>query len=75
MPSSDHLLSLEGKRIVAILGGKKIRGRLISVRDGFLTIEPWNGPRISINQFELTSISEDVQRQSRSPRLSRTFWK
>ncbi|MGD0954923.1 MAG: hypothetical protein ABR985_21485 [Methanotrichaceae archaeon] len=75
MPSPDHLLSLEGKRVEAILAGEKIRGRLISVRDGFLTIEPWNGPRISINQFEMTSISEDVQRQSRSPRLTRTFWK
>jgi len=75
MPSPDHLLLLEGKRVVAILGGQKIRGRLISVRDGFLTIEPWNGPRICINQYELTSISEDVQRQSRTPRLTRTFWK
>ena len=75
MPSTDHLLLLEGKRVVAILGGEKIRGRLLSVRDGFLTIEPWNGPRISINQFEITSISEDIQRQSRSPRLTRTFWK
>ena len=75
MPSPDHLLSLEGKRVVAILEGQKIRGRLISLRDGFITIEPWNGPRICINQYELTSISEDVQFQSRSPRLTRIFWK
>ena len=75
MPPPDRLLLREGKRVVAIIGGQKIRGRLISLRDGFLIIEPRNGPRISINQFELTSISEDVRQQSRSLRLNRAFWK
>ena len=31
----DYLLSLEGRRVVASLDGRLLRGRLISIRDGF----------------------------------------
>jgi hypothetical protein len=40
------------------MDGRKIRGRLISIRDGFLTIEPDHGRRIIINQYEISSIEE-----------------
>ena len=57
---ADPILDLLGKRVVVILDGVKIRGKLISARDGFLCIEPYNGPRVSINKWEISSISLDA---------------
>lgn len=72
---ADPFLQLEGKRILAIVDGQKIRGRLISARSDFLTIERAGGPRLIINRFELSSIEEETRPISRIPRLTRTFWK
>ncbi len=44
---SDPILDMVGKRVVVILDGVKIRGKLISARDGFLCLEPYNGPRMT----------------------------
>ncbi len=72
---SDHFYDLVGQRVSLSVGGQRIRGRLLSVRDGFLTVDPDHGKRISINRYEVSTIEADHQRVSRSPRLSRTFWK
>jgi len=71
----DPFLSLEGKRVVAMVDGQRIKGRLISVRDGFLTLQPDRGPRVSINKFAVSSIMEEQRPVSRTPRLTRTFWR
>lgn len=70
----DPLLSLEGHRVVVSVDGQKIKGRLLSVRDGFLTIEQAGGVRISLNKFEISSIAEEPRPISRTPRLTRRFW-
>jgi hypothetical protein len=50
--SSDPFMELEGKRIVCKVDGQQIRGRLISVRDGFLTLqEDRSRPRITLNKL------------------------
>ena len=72
---SDPILDMVGKRVVVILDGAKIRGKLISARDGFLCLEPHSSPRISVNKWEISSISLDAPRISRSPKISRLFWK
>jgi hypothetical protein len=71
----DHLLQLEGRRVVATVDGQRLRGRLISSRDGFLTLQQDRGPRISINRFEVSTICEETRPVSRRPKVSRTFWK
>jgi hypothetical protein len=71
----DPLLNLEGRRVSLVVDGQRMRGRLISVRDDFLTVQPERGPRISINKYEVTSIQEEAQRVDRCPRLARAFWR
>ena len=71
----DHLLSLEGRRVVANLDGLTLRGKLISIRDGFLTIEPDRGPRICLNKFELRSIQEEPRPVSHCRKVDRLFWR
>jgi hypothetical protein len=73
--NADPLLFLEGKRVKAVVDGQPIRGRLLSVRDGFLTIEQASGIRISLNKFEISSIAEEARPISRTPRLTRAFWR
>lgn len=72
---ADPFFSLQGRRVVVNVDGQRIIGRLLSVRDGFLTIDPDRGPRISVNKFSVTSIRAEQRPVSRSPRLGRTFWK
>jgi hypothetical protein len=72
---ADPFLSLQGRRVDVLVAGQRIRGRLLSVRDGFLTVDPDRGPRISINKYEVSSISEEQRPISRSPKISRMFWK
>lgn len=73
---ADPLFDLVGKRINARVDGQQIRGRLISIRDGFCTIQPdRSGPRISVNKWSISIIEEDAPRVSRSPRLSKAFWR
>ena len=72
---ADHFYDLVGQRVSLSVGGQRIRGRLLSVRDGFLTIDPDHGRRISVNRYEVSTIEADGPKVSRSPRLSRQFWK
>lgn len=71
----DYLLSLVGRRVLLELPDRMLRGRLISVRDGLLTVEPDRGQRLTINQYVITSIQADPLKVSRCPRLSRAFWR
>ena len=73
--SSDPFLSLQGRRVDVLVAGQRIRGRLLSVRDGFLTVDPDRGPRISINKYEVSSISEETRPISRCPKMTKMFWK
>lgn len=75
MTPADPIMLLEGRHVVAVVDGQKIRGRLVSARNDFLTIEPPRGPRMIVNRFEVSTISEDTRPASRSPRLTRTFWR
>jgi hypothetical protein len=72
---ADPFLSLQGRRVDVLVAGQRIRGRLLSVRDGFLTVDPDRGPRISINKYEVSSISEEQRPVSRCPKITRMFWK
>jgi hypothetical protein len=71
----DPFLSLQGRRVDVLVAGQRIKGRLLSVRDGFLTVDPDRGPRVTFNKFEVTSISEETRPISRSPKITRMFWK
>ena len=64
----DPIRELEGKRVVATVDGQRIKGRLVSARNDFLTIEPLRGPRMIINRFEISSIQEEVRPVSISRR-------
>jgi hypothetical protein len=72
---ADPFLSLQGRRVDVLVAGQRIKGRLLSVRDGFLTVDPDRGPRISINKYEVSSISAEQRPVSRSPKTTRMFWK
>jgi hypothetical protein len=72
---ADPFLSLQGRRVDVLVAGQRIRGRLLSVRDGFLTVDPDKGPRVTFNKFEVTSISEEARPVSRSPKITKMFWK
>lgn len=66
--AADPFMELEGRRVVCKVDGQQIRGRLISCRDGFLTLqEDRNKPRITLNKYEISSISEEQRPISRSP--------
>jgi hypothetical protein len=68
-------LSLQGKRISARVDGQVIKGRLISTRDGFCTIDPDRGPRINVNRWSISMISEESRPVSRCPKITKMFWK
>ena len=73
---ADPFFDLTGKRVIARVDGQAVRGRLVSVRDGFCTIQPdRSGPRITVSKWSISSIQEESRPASRSPRLSRTFWR
>jgi hypothetical protein len=71
----DQFLSLQGKRVSATVDGQTIKGRLISTRDGFCTIDPDRGPRTTVNKWSISMISEEQRPVSRSPKISKLFWK
>jgi hypothetical protein len=74
--AADPFMELEGRRVICKVDGQQIRGRLISVRDGFITMqEDRNKPRITLNKYEISSISEEQRPVSRSPKITRMFWK
>jgi len=74
-PQGDPFFDLQGRRVVVTLDGRQIRGRLISCRDSFVTLDPDRGRRISLNKYGISSIQEDAPRVSRSPRIDRAFWR
>ena len=72
----DPFLDLVGRRVTATVDGQRIRGRLISVRDGFATIqEDRSGPRTTVNKWAISMISEESRPVSRSPKITKMFWK
>jgi hypothetical protein len=71
----DPFLNLEGRRVIVSVDGQRLKGRLISIRDGFVTLQQDQGPRISLNKFSITSIMEEARPVSRNPRLTRAFWR
>lgn len=76
LPPSDPFMELEGRRVICKVDGQQIRGRLISVRDGFLTLqEDRSRPRITLNKYEISSITEEQRPISRSPKITRMFWR
>jgi hypothetical protein len=73
---SDPLLDLVGRRIVATVDGQRIKGRMISFRGGFVTIqEDRSGPRTTVNKWAISMISEESRPVSRSPKITKMFWK
>lgn len=73
--SSDPFFDLIGHRVQLSLDGRVIKGRLISCRDSFITLDPDRGARFTVNKYAVTSIQEEQRRESRSPKISRLFWK
>ena len=74
--SSDPFEELEGRRVICKVDGQQIRGRLISIRDGFLTLqEDRTKPRITLNKYEISSITEEQRPISLSPKIAKMFWK
>lgn len=72
----DPFFTLVGKRISARVDGQAVRGRLVSVRDGFCTIQPdRSAPRITVNKWSISSIQEESRPASRCQKISRTFWR
>ena len=74
-PAPDPIMELEGRRVLAVVDGLQVRGRLISARSDFVTIEPDRGPRICLNRYEVSRIQEEPQRVSRSRKIDRLFWR
>ncbi|TFH54023.1 MAG: hypothetical protein E4G89_00600 [Methanothrix sp.] len=73
LPQADPFMELEGRRVICKVDGQQIRGRLIYVRDGFITMqEDRTKPRITLNKYEISSITEESRPISRSPKM---FWK
>jgi len=74
-PAPDPIIELEGRRVLAVVDGLQVRGRLVSARSDFVTIEPDRGPRMHLNRYEVSRIQEEPQRVSRSRKIDRLFWR
>lgn len=72
---AEPFCELEGRRVVCKVDGQSIRGRLLAVRDGFLTLAPDRGPRVILNKYEISSLSEEIRPASRCPKVTSMFWK
>jgi hypothetical protein len=72
---SDPFFDLVGQRVQVDVDGRVIKGRLISVRDGFCTLDPDRGARFTVNKYAVTSIQAEQRPVSRSPKITRMFWK
>lgn len=72
---ADPFIDLIGRRVDVNVSGQRIKGRLVSCRSGFLTIDPDKGRRITINRFEVSTIAEESRPASRCKKISRTFWR
>lgn len=69
--SSDPFFDLIGQRV----DGNVIKGRLLSCRDSFVTIDPDRGARFTVNKYAVTSIQAEQRPVSRCPKVTRMFWK
>ena len=73
--SSDPFFDLIGQRVAVNVDGNVIKGRLLSCRDSFVTIDPDRGARFTVNKYAVTSIQAELRPVSRSPKITRMFWK
>lgn len=74
-PAPDPIMELEGRRVLAVVDGLQVRGRLVSVRSDFVTIEPDRGPRMHLNRYEVSRIQEDATKASHCRKVGRLFWR
>jgi hypothetical protein len=72
---ADPFTALEGRRVICKVDGMMLRGRLLSARGDFVTIEQDHGPRMSINRYEISTISEEQRPVSRCHKITKMFWK
>jgi hypothetical protein len=72
---SDPFFDLIGQRVLVRVDGNVIKGRLLSCRDSFVTIDPDRGARFTVNKYAVTSIQADSRPISRSPQITKMFWK
>ena len=56
---ADPLLKSARQGCCPFVDGQKIRGRLLSCRDRFLTLDPGKGARITPNKYAVASIQAD----------------
>lgn len=73
--SSDPFFDLIGQRVLIRVDGNVIKGRLLSCRDSFVTIDPDRGARFTVNKYAVTSIQAETRPISRSPKITRMFWR
>jgi hypothetical protein len=71
----DPFFDLIGQRVAVNVDGITIKGRLLSCRDSFVTIDPDRGARFTVNKYAVTSIQAEQRPISRSPKISKMFWK
>ncbi len=74
-PDPDPIMELEGRRVLAMVDGMQVRGRLVSCRAGFLTIQPDRGPRMHMNRYEVSWVQEDATKASHCRKVGRLFWR
>jgi hypothetical protein len=73
--SSDPFFDLIGQRVAVNVDGNVIKGRLLSCRDSFVTIDPDRGARFTVNKYAVTSIQAEQRPISRCTKITRMFWK
>ncbi|MDD5703437.1 MAG: hypothetical protein PHU23_15490 [Dehalococcoidales bacterium] len=71
--SSDPFFDLIGQRVAVNVDGTVIKGRLLSCRDSFVTIDPDRGARFTVNKYAVTSIRAETRPISRCPKVTKTF--
>jgi len=74
-PAPDPIIELEGRRVLAVVDGLQVRGRLVSARSDFVTIEPDRGPRMHLNRYEVSWVQEDATKASHCRKVGRLFWR
>jgi hypothetical protein len=73
--SADPFFDLIGQRVAVNVDGSIIKGRLLSCRDSFVTIDPDRGARFTINKYAVTSIQAEQRPVSRCDKITRNFWR
>jgi hypothetical protein len=72
---ADPFFDLIGQRVTLNVDGNVIKGRLLSCRDSFVTIDPDRGAWFTVNKYAVTSIQAETRHISWSPKITRMFWK